>query len=221
MKKINIENIFLDERLMKNVSLLSAVCGIISLIMLGISNELTLIDFFDRTVKIIIALFTLWTFTKYHWDAMKGLMGSLLFALLYQECFLVLGKLWGETSDFDFYLVMGVQGSLYLAAQSMSFLMTIIITINHFVINYSRLDNISNVIFNQICIIFKLLLYVFLLIINGFLDIPSYIQLNYGLGYLSDLCIVIMIICIDTQLDNFKAIRQDLLKIKKGSKTHE
>lgn len=215
MKKINIENMFLDERMMKYVSILSAVCGFVSLLILAISNEMTLLDSFEKTIKIVITLFTLWSFSRFHWDAMKGMMGSLLFALLYQECFLVLGKLWGETSDFDYYLVMGVQGSLYLAAQSMSFLMTVIIIINHFVLNYSRLDNINNVIFNQISIVFKLMLYIFLLIINGYLNITLSTQINYVFEYLSDICILIMVICIDTQLDNFKAFRQELLKSKK------
>lgn len=214
--KINIEKLFLDERVMTFVSILSAICGFISLIILVLSHEITLLDSFDKTVKIILTLLTLWTFSRFHWDAMKGLMGGLLFAFLYQECFLVLGKLWGETSDFDYYLVMGVQGSLYLAAESMSFLMTIIITINHFVLNYSRLDNINNVIFNQICIVFKIVLYLLLLGVNVFLNIPLFMQINYGIEYLSDLCIIIMIICIDTHLDNFKAVRQDLKKAKKG-----
>ena len=214
--KINIEKLFLDERVMTFVSILSAICGFISLIILVLSHEITLLDSFDKTVKLILTLLTLWTFSRFHWDAMKGLMGGLLFAFLYQECFLVLGKLWGETSDFDYFLVMGVQGSLYLAAESMSFLMTIIITINHFVLNYSRLDNINNVIFNQICIVFKIVLYLLLLGINVFLNIPLFMQINYGIEYLSDLCIIIMIICIDTHLDNFKAVRQDLKKAKKG-----
>lgn len=214
--KINIEKLFLDERVMTFVSILSAICGFISLMILFVLHEITLLDAFDKTVKIILTLLTLWTFSRFHWDAMKGLMGGLLFAFLYQECFLVLGKLWGETSDFDYYLVMGVQGSLYLAAESMSFLMTIIITINHFVLNYSRLDNINNVIFNQICIVFKIVLYLLLLGVNVFLNIPLFMQINYGIEYLSDLCIIIMIICIDTHLDNFKAVRQDLKKAKKG-----
>ncbi|MDO4187666.1 MAG: hypothetical protein Q4D29_01630 [Lachnospiraceae bacterium] len=215
MKKINIEEKFLDERLMRNVSLISVACGFISLIILSVTHNLELLPAFEKIVKIVITLFTLRAFSNFHWDFMQGMMGALLFALLYQEGFLVLGKLWGETSDFDAFLIMGVQGSLYLAAQGMSFLMTIIIIINHFVIDYSRISNLANVIFNQISIIFKILLYGFLMVINGFLSQPLHIQINSGFEYMSDLCIVILIICIESQLDNFKAIRQDLLKNKK------
>lgn len=222
MKKINIEALFLNERLLKIISIISVLCGIASLICLGFSHEVELLVVFEKTIKILVTILTLWAFTKYHWDAMQGMIGGVLFALLYQEAFLVLGKLWGETSDFDTFLIMGVQGSLYLAAQSMSFLMTVIIVVNHFVINYSRFGNLGNVIFNQISIVFKILLYIFLMIINVFLKQKMVVQMASGLEYVSDLCIVIMIICIETQLDNFKTLKQELLKAKKeGKKKHE
>lgn len=220
MKKTNIEEMFLNENLMKYISILSAICGFISLILLRLSGELTLLLAFEKIVKIGVTLLTLWAFSKFHWDVMKGMMGALLFALVYQEAFLVLGRLWGETSDFDSYLIMGVQGSIYLAAQSMSFLMTIIIIINHFVINYSRVGNFGNVMFNQISIIFKILLYVLLMIVNVFLNQPLLIQINSGIEYIADLAIVVLVICIETQLDSFKVIKQELLSEKKQRGGH-
>lgn len=216
----NIENTFLNEIVMRNVSILSAVCGLISMIILMASHELTLLLLFEKTVKIVITLLILWAFSRFHWDIMKGMMGGLLFCLMYQEGFLVLGKLWGETVDFDAYLIMGVQGSLYLAAQSMSFMMTIIITVNHFIIDYSRVGNFGNLIFNQISIIFKIILYISLIIINCFLNLPHILQINAGLEFISDLAIVIMLICIESQLDSFKAIKHELLTEKINKEGH-
>lgn len=215
MKTLNLEEKFLDERVMRNIAIISAICGLISLVLLVLSNGFELLLAFEMLVKIVITLFTLWAFSKFHWDMMQGLMGGLLLALFYQESFLVLGKLWGETSDFDTYLIMGVQGSLYLSAQSMSFLMTFIIIVNHFIIDYSRLGNYGNVIFNQITIIFKILLYIFLIGINMFLNQPLLTQFRSVFEYISDLCIVILVISIETQLDSFKAIKQELLQAKK------
>ena len=214
MKKLNLEKKFLDEIVMRNIAVISALCGLISLVLLVVSKGVELLPAFEMLVKIVITLFTLWAFSRFHWNMMQGLMGGLLFALFYQESFLVLGKLWGETSDFDTYLIMGVQGSLYLSAQSMSFLTTFIIIVNHFIINYSRRGNFGNVIFNQITIIFKILLYLFLIGINMFLNQPLFTQLQLVFEYISDLCLVILVICIETQLDNFKIIRQELLKDK-------
>ena len=220
MKKINLEEKFLDERVMRIIAIISALCGLVSLVLLVASDGIEMLPMFEMLVKIVITLFTLWAFSRFHWNMMQGLMGGLLFALFYQESFLVLGKLWGETSDFDTYLIMGVQGSLYLSAQSMSFLMTFIIIVNHFIIDYSRRGNYGNVIFNQITIIFKILLYIFLIGINMFLNQPLFVQLQSVFEHISDLCIVILVICIETQLDNFKIIRQELLKdkTKKGSR---
>ena len=101
----NIEKAFLNEKLMRNVSIVSVIAGIISLCLMIISHEITPLLLFEKLVKILITILTLWWFTKFHWDAVKGMMGGLLFALLYQESFLVLGRLWGETSDFDAYLI--------------------------------------------------------------------------------------------------------------------
>lgn len=211
---MKLEDYFLNENLMKTIAWLSVLCGMGSLIVVFTLGNVELLYIFGTAVKIIITCFTLWSFSKFHWDVMQGMIGALLLALLYQESFLVLGKLWGETADFDAFLIMGVQGSLYLAGQSMSFLMTIIIIVNHFIIDYSRVGNFGNVVFNQISIVFKILLYIFLMIINVFLEQPSNVLINSGLGFLQDLSIVILVVLIETQLDNFKAIRQDLLKDK-------
>lgn len=216
MNKLNLEDKLLDEKLTRNITILSIICGLISIIILAATHNLELLLAFEKIVKITITIFTLMTFNNFRWDFTQGMMGALLFSLLYGEAFMVLGKLWGETSDFDAFLIMGVQGSLYLAAQSMSFLMTIIIILNHFVINYSRIGNYRNVIFNHVSIVFKISLYIFLLIINSFLDLPLIIQINSGFEYMSDLCIVILIICIETQLNNFKTLKQELLNKKKG-----
>jgi len=210
MKNTNIKNMFLNEKLMRNVSLLSVIFGFISLTVMFVFHELTLLKAFEIIIKQLLTLLTLWTFTRLRWDVTKGLMGSLLFALLYQESFLVLGNLWDGTSDFDLYLTMGVQGSLYLAAQSMSFMMTFIIIINHFVIGYSNIDNWKNVVLNQLTIVFKIILYISLLIINGFLSLSMCQQLSDGFQYAEDLCIIIMLICVEIQLNNFNSIMHEL-----------
>lgn len=215
MKSINVEGLFLNEILMKQVAILSALCGVLSLGVGYYFDNIEPLFLFEEIMKVTLTLLTLWSFSKFRWNILQGMMGSLLFALLYQESFLVLGKLWGETSDFDAFLIMGVQGSLYLAAQSMSFLMTAIIIVNHFIIDYSRIGNFGNVVFNQMSIIFKILLYIFLMAINMFLSKPRIELINAGLGYLQDLCIVILIVFVETQLDNFKSIKNDLLNDKK------
>lgn len=218
MDKSSKQNIFLNENLMKAASIVSVFFGLVSLILLIITHEITLLILFEKIVKIVTTIILFWAFSRFHWDIMRGMMGGVLFCLLYQESILVLGSLWGGTVDFDAYLIMGVQGSLYLAAETMSFMMTIIITINHFIINYSNFGNLANVIFNQMTIIFKIILYLSLIIINRFLDLPSHLQINSGLEYVADLAIVIILICIESQLDSFKTLRRELLQEKRNKR---
>lgn len=215
MKKINIKDALLDEKVMVTVSVLSVVFNLLSLAVLWLCHELQLMAVFEKTVKITMTLLTLWTFLSLRWDAMKGMLGGLLFSLLYQEAILVLGGLWGETSDFDYYLIMGVQGSLYLAAQTTSFMMTVIIILNHFLIDYSHWGNYANLIFNRISIIFKIILYLSLMIINGTLELPSLLQFNAGFEYAADLAVIIAVICIETQLDSFRSLRHELIEEKR------
>ena len=221
MKK-SIKDIFLNEKLLRNISIVSIIFGVISLIISFVYHELTLIDAFERIVILLFTVLTLWSFSNLHWDVTKGAIGSLLFALLYQESYLVLGRLWGEVADFDYYLIMGVQRSLYLAAQTMSFMITIIFIINHYVIGYSNIGNWRNVVLNQVTIIFKISLYIMLLIINVFLDVPLHRQIVSGLEYIADLNIILMLICTEIQFDNFKTLKHELaLKKRHKEISHE
>lgn len=209
------ESLFINENTMKYATIIAVICGIASVAVMGYFHEMTLVILFEKTIKVLISGLALWSFIRYHWDVMKGIMGGLLFSLLYQEAYLVLGNLWGATADFDAYLIMGVEGSLYLAAQTMSLMMTFIIIINHFIIEYSRKGNPKNLVFNKLSILFKLALYLALIVINIFLDLPSHQLVYAGLGYVADFAVVIMLVCIEAQLDSFKAIKQELLQAKR------
>ena len=208
----NRESIFLNEHLMTATCLFTVITSVISL--LFIPSQGDSFTKFEILVKLLTTIAMLFAFKYYNWDVAKGLMGGVLFCLMYQEAYLVLGRLWGE-QDFDTYLVVGVQGSLYLAAAGMSFLMTIIITINHFIINYSSHGNPENVIFNRMAIIFKLAVYVLLLVTNSKLGFSSEMLWKNALQYLTDIAILLLIVSIESQLDSFKVLRRELLKFKR------
>ena len=213
--KFSIEKAFLNENYMKAATAVALAGVLASTVLLATGSLMSPLLWFEKLTKLAMILAVFTAFVHFHWDALRGLMGGLLLCLMYQEGFAVLGQLWGETTDFDAYLIMGVQGSLYLAISSMSFLMTIIITVNHFIIDYSNIGNKANVVFNQITIVFKILLYVGLFIINFYIELPTLRLVNAGVEYIGDLAIVVILICIETQLDNFKSLRHDLLKDKK------
>ena len=206
------ESIFLNENLMAVACAFVAITSIVSFILVYITGES--FSIFEILVKLVTAVAMFYAFKNYNWDVAKGLMGGVLFCLMYQEAYLVLARLWGE-EDFDTYLVVGVQGSLYLAAAGMSFLMTIIITINHFIINYSPHGNPETVIFNRMAIVFKFAVYILLLGANSRLGFAPVLLWKNAFQYLTDMAILLLLVCIESQFDSFKILRHELLAQKR------
>ncbi len=206
------ESIFLNEHLMMAACIFAAITSLASVFFVKNSGEPFTI--FEIVIKLITTTAMYFAFRHYNWDVAKGLMGGVLFCLMYQEAYFVLGRLWGE-EDFDAYLVVGVQGSLYLAAAGMSFLMTIIITINHFFINYAHHGNPENVIFNRMAIFFKFGVYLLLLITNSKLGFSSNILWKNALQYLTDMAILLLLVSMESQFDAFKVLRKELLAQKR------
>lgn len=141
-------------------------------------------------------------------------MGGVLFCLMYQEAYVVLVQLWGE-QNFDTYLVAGVQGSLYLAAAGMAFLMTVIITINHFFINYASHGNPKNVILNRMAIGFKFIVYILLFVSNSQLGLSSSLLWRNAIQYVTDSVLLLLLVSVESQFDSFNVLRQELLKEKR------
>ena len=202
-----LESILLNERLMAAVCAFIAGAGMISLIFFR--GEMDAFEKFGLLVKLVSAVNIYFAFRHYKWDVVKGLLGGVLFCLMYHEAYLVLGQLWSE--DFDIYLVAGVHGSIYLAAAGMSLWMTIIITLNHFIVNYNIKSNPKNVILNRIAIIFKFAAYILLLAANRRLGLSSALMWENILEHLTDIAILLLIILIESQFESFKILRQGLL----------
>lgn len=201
------ESIFLNERFMAFICILILSTGLVSLYFFVREGER--LEIFGWVTKLVTAAAMYLAFRFFKWDVAKGLIGGVLFCLMYQEAYLVLGRLWGE-KDFDAYLVVGVQGSLYLAAAGMAFLMTIIITINHYFINYSFRGNPKNVILNRMALIVKFAVYILLLWANSRLGFTANVLWKNALGYLTDIFILLLVVSVESQFDSFNVLRQDL-----------
>ena len=209
---------FLDERFMGAVCAVVVLSGLISLYFSLAEKDSVVV--FEVGTKLVTSAAMFLAFKYFKWDVAKGLMGGVLFCLMYQEAHLVLARLWGE-QDFDTYLVAGVQGSLYLAAAGMTFLMTVIITINHFFINYSTHGNPKNVILNRMAIIMKFAVYILLFVSNGMLGFSPDILWRNALQYLTDIALLLLLVCVESQFDSFNALRQELLKQKREGRKAE
>lgn len=206
------QSFFLSERFMAVTCILVLVTGLVSLYFSVREGEA--FEVFELVTKLITAAAMYRAFRFFKWDVAKGLMGGVLFCLMYQEAYLVIAKLWGE-QDFDNYLVVGVQGSLYLAAAGMAFLMTVIITINHFFINYSSHGNPKNMILNRMALMVKFAVYILLFAANSFLGFPAAVLWKNALWYVTDIALLLLLISVESQFDSFNALRQELRKDKR------
>ena len=129
----------------------------------------------------------------------------------------MLVRLWG-VEHFDTYLAAGVEGSIYLASAGMAFLMTVIITINHFFINYAIHGNPKDMIVNRIAILFKLVVYIMLLVSNSRLDFARAVLWTNAMQYLTDMCLLLLLVSIESQFDSFNALRKELRREKREGK---
>ena len=206
------ESIFLNEYFMAAACAVVVVTGLVSLFFCVRDGDSFIV--FEVVTKLVTATAMYLAFKFFKWDVAKGLMGGVLFCLMYQEAHLVLNVLWAE-QNFDAYLVAGVQGSLYLAAAGMAFLMTVIITINHFFINYASHGNPKNVILNRMAISFKFAVYLLLLISNSQLGFSSSILWRNALEYVTDSALLLLLVCAESQFDSFNSLRQELLQLKR------
>ena len=207
------ESLFLNEHVMAGLCVFVVGASLVSLVFFRSAGDS--FELFALATKIACAAAMYLTFRYYKWDVTKGLMGGVLFGLMYEEAYLTLAKLWAE-EDFDVYLVVGMQGSLYLAAAGMTFLMTIIITINHFFISYAAHGNEKNVILNRIAIAFKLASYVLLLVTNSMLGLSTALFWKNALQYLADIALLLLVATVESQLDTLKALVHELREMRKG-----
>ena len=211
-KDSRLEKVFLNERFMAVVCIVMAAAVVASLVLCF--REQDAFDIFALLVKLVTAVTMFLAFRSFKWDAAKGLMGGVLFCLMYQDAHLALARLWSE-QNFDAYLASGVQGSLFLAGAGMNLLMTVIITANHFFINYSTHGNPKNVILNRIALVFKLAVCILLIVTNSLLGFSSVLRWAHSVQYLMDIALLVLVACLEAQFDSFNALRQELRKLKR------
>ncbi len=213
-----IEKILMDERFMTITCVFVVLSSLLSLFFSF--REWDSFSVFGLLVKAVTAAGMYLAFHYFKWDVAKGLMGGVLFCLMYQEAYVVFVRLWGE-QNFDTYLTAGIEGSLYLAGASMNFVMTVIITVNHFMINYATQGSPKNMILSQISILFKFLVYILLVFANRRLTIFQAMQWNNSLQYLTDRALLLLLVGIEAQFNSFNIMRQDLLKAKRERRQGE
>ena len=211
-KEKKTESVFLSEKFMAAACCFVVAAGLVMLYLC--IRERDSLAVFETLTKLVTTVAMYLAFRFYKWDVAKGLMGGVLFCMMHQEANLLLARLWSE-QNFDTYLVAGVQGSLYLASAGMTFLMTLIITINHFFINYASNGNPKDVILNRMAILFKFGVYILLFITNSQLGFAEATLWKNAMQYVCDIAILLLLVSVESQFDSFKILRKELLSQKR------
>lgn len=84
--------------------------------------------------------------------------------------------------------------------------MTVLITLNHFFINYSTHGNPKNVILNRIALIFKFAVCILLLAANSPMDYSRILKWIYFPQYLMDIALLLLVTCLEAQFDSFNVL---------------
>ena len=100
----------------------------------------------------------------------------------------------------------------------MSFLMTVIITINHFFINYAPHGNPKDVILNRIALVFKFAVYLLLFAANGQMGFSRAVLWKNAAQYLTDIALLLLLVAIESQFDSFNALREELRRDKRAGR---
>ena len=78
-----LEKVFLSERFMAAACIVMAAAGAASLILC--IKEQDAFEIFALAIKLVTAVTMYLAFRSFKWDAAKGLMGGVLFCLMYQD----------------------------------------------------------------------------------------------------------------------------------------
>ena len=118
---------------------------------------------------------------------------GLLFCMLCTQSQYALGKL--ANQDSEVYIIMGLQGFVFLAVERMLLFIQSFICVSHFIIHAARRQEAVRVSLNQVSILFLLALVIIQLIIAPILSFePNYIYYIWTL-HLDELFIFILVAC--------------------------
>ena len=118
---------------------------------------------------------------------------GLLFCMLCTQSQYALGKL--ANQDSEVYIIMGLQGFVFLAVERMILFIQSFVCVSHFIIHAARRQEAVRVSLNQVSILFLLALVIIQLIIAPILTFePNYIYYIWTL-HLDELFIFILVAC--------------------------
>ena len=162
------------------------------------SGSLDAAGLYDLLMRLLLIGTLFYALKRHKLFLMQAATVGLLFCMLCTQSQYALGKL--ANQDSEIYIIMGLQGFVFLAVERMILFIQSFVCVSHFIIHAARKQEAVRVSLNQVSILFLLTLVIIQLIIAPILTFePSYTYYIWT-QHLDELFIFILVACAELVL---------------------
>jgi len=196
-KKITWSNRYKRFFLSEHTALIAALVSILLMPVIYFfgkrSGSLDGAGLYDLLMRLLLICTLFYALKRHKLFLIQAATVGLLFCMLCTQSQYALGKL--ANQDSEVYIIMGLQGFVFLAVERMLLFIQSFICVSHFIIHAARRQEAVRVSLNQVSILFLLALVIIQLIIAPILTFePNYIYYIWTL-HLDELFIFILVAC--------------------------
>lgn len=196
-KKISWSNRYKRFFLSEHTALIAALVSILLMPVIYFfgkhSGSLDGAGLYDLLMRLLLICTLFYALKRHKLFLIQAATVGLLFCMLCTQSQYALGKL--ANQDSEVYIIMGLQGFVFLAVERMLLFIQSFICVSHFIIHTARRQEAVRVSLNQVSILFLLALVIIQLIIAPILTFePNYIYYIWTL-HLDELFIFILVAC--------------------------
>jgi len=196
-KKISWSNRYKRFFLSEHTALIAALVSILLMPVIYFfgkrSGSLDGAGLYDLLMRLLLICTLFYALKRHKLFLIQAATVGLLFCMLCSQSQYALGKL--ANQDSEVYIIMGLQGFVFLAVERMLLFIQSFICVSHFIIHAARRQEAVRVSLNQVSILFLLALVIIQLIIAPILTFePNYIYYIWTL-HLDELFIFILVAC--------------------------
>lgn len=157
------------------------------------SGSLDAAGLYDLLMRLLLIGTLFYALKRHKLFLIQAATVGLLFCMLCTQSQYALGKL--ANQDSEVYIIMGLQGFVFLAVERMILFIQSFVCVSHFIIHAARRQEAVRVSLNQVSILFLLALVIIQLIIAPILSFePNYIYYIWT-QHLDELFIFILVAC--------------------------
>ena len=196
-KKISWSNRYKRFFLSEHTALIAALVSILLMPVIYFfgkrSGSLDGAGLYDLLMRLLLICTLFYALKRHKLFLIQAATVGLLFCMLCTQSQYALGKL--ANQDSEVYIIMGLQGFVFLAVERMILFIQSFVCVSHFIIHAARRQEAVRVSLNQVSILFLLALVIVQLIIAPILTFePNYIYYIWTL-HLDELFIFILVAC--------------------------